>query len=242
MLSRADIGKIVPQRSQKIEANLLSAPYRTFLNNSGEEKQSLLIYCVPASISEYICFQEEVSKVRSKLVALGERNVVAFYDTHLEKIVGASVDDVLLALGGDNSARVNLASSALAALAAIDNEVANYIKKKDENVVIVVGSGGREHAIAVALAKSPLVDKVICCPGNGGTEKEGGKIVNKGSGQDNQTVIAMVKETSASMVVVGPEAPLVDGLVDELEQSCPGVKAFGPSKAAAQLEASKVCY
>lgn len=239
VLSQVGIGKISPQRSQKIETNLLAAPHRTFLRNSGEEKESLLIYCIPPSISEYIRFNEEVSEIRSKLVAVDQRNVVALYDTHLEKILGGSVDDVLLAVGGDNLARKNLASAGLTALADIDNEVAKHITKKDENTVIVVGSGGREHALAVALAKSPLVDKVICCPGNGGTEKEGGKIINQGSGQDNQTVIDMVKETSASMVVVGPEAPLVDGLVDELQQSCPGVRAFGPSKAAAELEASK---
>ena len=104
----------------------------------------------------------------------------------------------------------------------------------------MVGSGGREHAIAVALAKSPLVDAVICCPGNGGTQQEGGKITNKGANQDNETVIRLVKETSASMVVVGPEGPLVDGLVDELALQCPAVRAFGPTKVAAQLEASKV--
>mmetsp|Transcript_2158 Transcript_2158/g.3202 ORF Transcript_2158/g.3202 Transcript_2158/m.3202 type:complete len:1128 (-) Transcript_2158:109-3492(-) len=239
ILSRVGIGKIVPQRSQKIETHLLSAPHRTFLQNSCKGKGSLLIYCIPPSISEYIRFNEEACEVRSKLVAVDERNVVAFYDTRMEKILGGSVHDVLLAVGGDNLARTNLSSAGLTALANIDNEVAKHITKKDENTIIVVGSGGREHALAVALAKSPLVDKVICCPGNGGTEKEGGKIINKGLGQDNQTVIAMVKDTSAGMVVVGPEAPLVDGLVDELKESCPGVRAFGPSKAAAELEASK---
>ena len=107
--------------------------------------------------------------------------------------------------------------------------------------MIVVGGGGREHALAVQLAQSPAVGAVICCPGNGGTAQEtaGGKIRNEGANQDNATVIALTQKYRARMVVVGPEAPLVDGLVDELAKECPDVLAFGPTKAAAQLEASK---
>jgi phosphoribosylamine--glycine ligase len=94
--------------------------------------------------------------------------------------------------------------------------------------------------LAMALAKSPLVSEVLCCPGNGGTaSEENPKIKNKGANQDNDTVIALTKEVGARMVVVGPEAPLVAGLVDQLSLECPGVLCFGPSKAAAQLEASK---
>jgi phosphoribosylamine-glycine ligase len=88
-----------------------------------------------------------------------------------------------------------------------------------------------------------LVGQVVCCPGNGGTALEGGKISNAegvNGKQDNDTVIALVKKLDAQMVVVGPEAPLVDGLVDELAKACPNVQVFGPTKAAAELEASKV--
>jgi phosphoribosylamine--glycine ligase/phosphoribosylformylglycinamidine cyclo-ligase len=110
---------------------------------------------------------------------------------------------------------------------------------KRQDVVIVVGAGGREHALAVALAKSPLVKQVVCVPGNGGTAVEGGKIRNVESEQDNASVIALTKRLGAAMVVVGPEAPLVAGLVDELAKECPQVLAFGPTQAAAELEASK---
>lgn len=239
ILSRAGIGDIHVERSQTIEYGLLSAPHSTFLKNSGEETGSLLIYCIPSSISEYLKFNEEASKVRAKILAVNEINVVAFYDTSTESILGGKVDDVLRAVSGDELACKKLLSAGLSALADKDKEVAHFISEKNENIIIVVGSGGREHALAVALAESPLVGKVICCPGNGGTAKEGGKISNLGSGLSNDSVIQLVKDTSASMVVVGPEDPLVNGLVDELNKACPRVRAFGPSSAAAQLEASK---
>jgi Phosphoribosylglycinamide synthetase, N domain len=194
-------------------------------------------------LSEYLLFHQEASAVRSSLL-LQSNQVVAIYDARSDTILGGSVDQVLLALTGDSLCRSALCSAGLEALANLDRQVSQQIypsTKKPENTVIVVGSGGREHAIAVALAKSPLVDKVICCPGNGGTQQEGGKISNQGSSQDNDTVIHLVKESSASMVVVGPEGPLVDGLVDRLATECPHVRAFGPTRAAAQLEASKVC-
>ena len=79
------------------------------------------------------------------------------------------------------------------------------------DTVVLIGSGGREHALAVALAQSPLVKEVIVCPGNGGTQAEGGKISNAVdsngnliSKQDNDTVLELVKRVNAKMVVVGP--------------------------------------
>ena len=107
--------------------------------------------------------------------------------------------------------------------------------------ILVIGSGGREHALAVALAQSPMVKSVLCTPGNGGTAVEANpKIQNVANGkQDNDFVIQLVKDVGASMVVVGPEAPLVDGLVDALQVQCPGVLAFGPTQAAAELEAER---
>jgi hypothetical protein len=243
ILSRLKIGKICPRRSQNIEASLLQPPYRTFLNGSGSHGDNLLLYCVPASVCEYIGFHEETATVRSQL--LKNKCVVGVYDAQSDKILGGSVDDVLNAFNGDRDAASSLAAAALNALGGLDREVAVQLQNKkmsehNGNTVVVVGSGGREHALAVALAKSPLVDSVVCCPGNGGTELEGGKISNCGSDENNATVIQLVRETSANMVVVGPEMPLVNGLIDELATECPSVRAFGPSKAAAELEASKV--
>jgi phosphoribosylamine--glycine ligase len=168
--------------------------------------------------------------------------VVAVFDVAKNSIAGSTVEDVLAALSGNSEKQDSLAAASLTALSGLDsasiNQVVGPSKRKD--VVIVVGAGGREHALAVALAKSPLVSEVLCCPGNGGTAAEGNpKIKNRGANQENSTVIELVKEVSARMVVVGPEGPLVAGLVDELKAVCPDVLCFGPSKAAAELEASK---
>jgi formyltetrahydrofolate-dependent phosphoribosylglycinamide formyltransferase len=112
--------------------------------------------------------------------------------------------------------------------------------------VLVVGGGGREHAIAIQLAKSPAVGKVFCCPGNGGTANNSTgsttKIANIGKdGMDNDQIVALCRTVQPNMVVVGPEAPLVEGLVDRLHQEFASKKllVFGPTQAAAQLEASK---
>ncbi|MCR5761913.1 MAG: phosphoribosylamine--glycine ligase [Treponema sp.] len=100
--------------------------------------------------------------------------------------------------------------------------------------VMVVGNGGREHAIAWKLAQSDDVEKVICVPGNGGTAIES-KCVNKSLSEG--TYVRIAKEENCSMVVVGPENPLADGLADEFWDN--GIPAVGAKKEAAQLEASK---
>lgn len=146
-----------------------------------------------------------------------------------------------------------LASATLSSLSKLDTEASSQLftsssKEEAGDTVIVLGSGGREHAIAVALSNSPLISKIIVCPGNGGTSSEGGKIVNSSSTTtsygiskcDNESVVELVKKSSAHMVVVGPEQPLVDGVVDVLAKECATVKVFGPSMAGAELEASKV--
>jgi len=228
-----------------MELALLESPYRTFLSSTSvSEKRSLknlIIYALPISLSEY--FADGISEsnfVRSKAIeglCSSSNDIVVTYDVQTDAFLGVSSgnEEIYSALN-TTSSNTALASATLSALSNLDALAAKY---DSGDTVIVVGSGGREHALAVALAKSPLVSKVICCPGNGGTAAEGGKICNIGKSQDNATVIGLVKEYDVNMVVVGPEQPLVDGLVDALTVECPNVKAFGPSQAAAQLEASK---
>src|SRR5436190_12834188 len=101
--------------------------------------------------------------------------------------------------------------------------------------VLVVGSGGREHALAWAIAASPLADQVYCAPGNAGIAADAECVPVKVGG--TRGLIAFCRKAAIDFVVVGPEAPLVAGLVDALEDA--GIAAFGPSKAAAALEGSK---
>lgn len=103
--------------------------------------------------------------------------------------------------------------------------------------VLLVGSGGREHAIAVKLRESPRVSHVFCAPGNGGTasERDMTNVAIKDS--DIPGLVRFATEKGVSLVFVGPEIPLVEGLVDACAGA--GIRCFGPSKAAAELEASK---
>jgi len=101
--------------------------------------------------------------------------------------------------------------------------------------ILVVGGGGREHALAWRLARSPSVDHVAAAPGNPGIDELGPTFPVDA---DDPVVVADLAEREAiDLVVVGPEAPLVAGVVDELERR--GIPAFGPSAAAAQIEGSK---
>ena len=102
--------------------------------------------------------------------------------------------------------------------------------------ILVIGGGGREHALAWKLAQSPKATKVFVAPGNGGTALAGGKLENL----PITDVVALREWAQAEKVgltVVGPEAPLAAGVVDEFRAH--GLKIFGPTKAAAQLESSK---
>ena len=101
--------------------------------------------------------------------------------------------------------------------------------------VLLIGSGGREHALAWALSASPLLTKLYCAPGNPGIAQVAELAAIDIA--DHGAVIGLCKAKSIDFVVVGPEAPLVAGLVDDLNAE--GFKAFGPSKFAAQLEGSK---
>ena len=101
--------------------------------------------------------------------------------------------------------------------------------------VLVVGAGGREHALCWALAASPLADALYCAPGNAGIAEDATCVDIKPTDIDGLTAFA--KDNGIDLVVVGPEAPLVAGLVDRLNDA--GIKAFGPTAAAARLEGSK---
>src|SRR5712672_3516431 len=98
--------------------------------------------------------------------------------------------------------------------------------------ILLLGSGGREHALAWKLASSALVDRLICGPGNAGMAQEAECVTLDIT--DHAAVIALCKTSKIDFVVVGPEAPLVAGLVDDLEAA--GIKTFGPTRSAAQLE------
>jgi phosphoribosylamine---glycine ligase len=101
--------------------------------------------------------------------------------------------------------------------------------------ILLIGSGGREHALARSLSASALCDRLLVAPGNPGTAQHGTNVVLDVA--DHGAVVSFCRIMAVDFVVVGPEAPLVAGLVDDLTAA--GIKAFGPSKAAAQLEGSK---
>jgi len=102
--------------------------------------------------------------------------------------------------------------------------------------VLLIGSGGREHAIALKIKQSNKLSALFCSPGNPGTENIARNVSM--SINDNQSVLNFCTNNKIDLVVIGPEQPLVDGLADYLRNS--GIKVFGPSTKAAQIESSKV--
>ena len=92
--------------------------------------------------------------------------------------------------------------------------------------VLLLGSGGREHALAWAISASPLLTKLICAPGNGGIADVAECVPLDMT--NHRSVIALCQEQRIDFVVVGPEAPLVAGLADDLRAA--GIKVFGPTK------------
>jgi phosphoribosylamine--glycine ligase len=102
--------------------------------------------------------------------------------------------------------------------------------------VLVVGSGGREHAICNAVAKSPLCEKLYCAPGNPGISAVA-ECLPAIAADKIADIVAAARQNKIDFVIVGPEVPLALGLVDELKSA--GISSFGPSKSAAELESSK---
>jgi phosphoribosylamine--glycine ligase len=101
--------------------------------------------------------------------------------------------------------------------------------------ILVIGSGGREHALVWKLRQSPQVKTIFCAPGNAGIEQLATVVQLKPT--DVKGLLKFAKEKKIDLTVVGSEQPLVEGLVDTFEEH--GFKVFGPSKSAAQLEGSK---
>jgi phosphoribosylamine---glycine ligase len=101
--------------------------------------------------------------------------------------------------------------------------------------ILLLGSGGREHALAWKIAASPLVERLVCAPGNAGIARECDLVALDVA--DHAAVIAFCRARKIDLVVVGPEAPLCAGIVDDLAAA--DIKVFGPSRTAAQLEGSK---
>ena len=102
--------------------------------------------------------------------------------------------------------------------------------------VLIIGNGGREHALAWKISQSPRAERVFVAPGNAGTASDAENVDI--AADDFPALIRFAKENDVSLTVVGPEAPLAAGIVDAFEDA--GLRAFGPNKAAAELEGSKV--
>jgi len=109
---------------------------------------------------------------------------------------------------------------------------------KEGVTVLVIGGGGREHALCYALQRSPSCDTVLCAPGNAGIASSGNATcISDLDVSDGASVISFCQKRGVGLVVVGPEAPLVAGLTNELVKA--GIPTFGPSSEAAALEGSK---
>src|SRR5688572_25549030 len=126
-------------------------------------------------------------------------------------------------------------------LALLDPLTAEPYRRRDQRRegiamnVLLIGSGGREHALAWKIAASPLLAKLYAAPGNPGIAREAECVAL--DPEDHPSIVAFAREKAVDLVVVGPEAPLVAGLGDALRAA--GIRVFGPSMKAAQLEGSK---
>ncbi|HJU40031.1 MAG TPA: phosphoribosylamine--glycine ligase, partial [Tahibacter sp.] len=103
--------------------------------------------------------------------------------------------------------------------------------------ILVIGAGGREHALAWKIKQSPRVSEVIVAPGNAGTAREHGVRNAHVAMTDIDGLVALAQREDVALTIVGPEAPLVAGVVDRFRAA--GLRCFGPRRIAAQLEGSK---
>src|SRR6266699_5096617 len=101
--------------------------------------------------------------------------------------------------------------------------------------LLLLGSGGREHALAWKIANSPLVDRLYCAPGNAGIARDAELVALDSA--DHAAVVDFCKKRQVDFVVVGPEGPLVTGIVDDLEAA--GIKAFGPRRPPRPMSATR---
>jgi len=102
--------------------------------------------------------------------------------------------------------------------------------------VLIVGGGGREHALAWAITRSPGIGEIFVAPGNGGTDAIAKNVAI--APNDIDGLIQLARDNNVSLTIVGPEAPLVAGIVDRFDKA--GLRCFGPGREAARLEGSKV--
>lgn len=203
----------------------LSVSYETpdscLLRNQEQDLRILFVNTECINLRLINLIREAVSTNKSLAVFVEKKDLVARVEASKFEIFECNAKQrqalTLKALSAFNDAESKLLSTAIAG-----------------ETVLVVGSGGREHAIALTLAKSQKVTKVFVAPGNGGTS--GGKIQNI-SLKTNEDMVAFAVQNNISLVAVGPEQPLVDGLTDMMTKA--GVACFGPYSAAARIEASK---
>ena len=226
---------------------LLQAPYRIFASTveattTTSSEAHWIIYQIPASWMELAAtHQETVAAMRRTILQQPSVTVIGYSIPSQSFCLGETTEiPASMFPTTDPTVRSQWALATLDAIAAVERQQIVQQQTSGGDTVIVVGGGGREHAIAVQLAASPAVSTILCCPGNGGTASDtSGKMQNANCGQDNASVLALCEQVRPAMVVVGPEAPLVAGLVDALHDQFPEILAFGPTQAAAELEASK---
>jgi hypothetical protein len=138
------IDEIIPNRSQSIKSALLQAPHRTFLKDAvvsdRKATSSLIIYCLPTTVTEYIGFSSEADLVRSNILSGGSDVVVVVYDIISNKFLGGSIDDILVAITGNVDVQSAFAGTSLMALSKLDakavEQAVGPTKRKD---VVIIG-------------------------------------------------------------------------------------------------------